>query len=334
MRDLLGWRISRRLPTEIMSLDTWPLAAALQPFDRILLAGAGGGFDIYSGLPLYVMLRNLGKEVHLANLSFAPMTRKPERQLAEACTRVDADLEEYGNYCPEFRLSTWFRTNRRDEVPIYCFPQVGVRPLRDAYQVLVDHLRLEAIVLVDGGTDSLMRGDEAGLGTPEEDVASIAAVSGCGIEAAFMATIGFGIDTFHGICHAQFLESVAALTASGDFLGVASVLPGSEGAEAFVSAVDFANERTIGRESIVQNSLASAVEGSFGDHHRTERTRGSHLWINPLMPVYWGFHLAGVARRNLYLERITVTESMFEITSVIQQFLGQIGTRGWDEMPV
>ena len=33
------------------------------------------------------------------------------------------------------------------------------------------------MVLVDGGTDSLMRGDEVGSGTPEEDTASLAAVN-------------------------------------------------------------------------------------------------------------------------------------------------------------
>jgi hypothetical protein len=53
-----------------------------------------------------------------------------------------------------------------------------VQPLREAYQYLADHLSLDAIVLVDGGTDILMRGDESGLGTPEEDMASLAAVHG------------------------------------------------------------------------------------------------------------------------------------------------------------
>lgn len=36
----------------------------------VLIAGAGGGFDVFSGLPLYFFLRSLGKEVHLANLSW------------------------------------------------------------------------------------------------------------------------------------------------------------------------------------------------------------------------------------------------------------------------
>ena len=44
-------------------------------------------------------------------------------------------------------------------------------------QILIEQLQLDTIILVDGGTDSLMRGDEAKLGTPEEDMASIAAVT-------------------------------------------------------------------------------------------------------------------------------------------------------------
>ncbi len=38
-------------------------------------------------------------------------------------------------------------------------------------------MHIDCVILVDGGTDSLMRGDEKQLGTPTEDMTSIAAVS-------------------------------------------------------------------------------------------------------------------------------------------------------------
>ncbi len=41
----------------------------------ILIAGAGGGFDVYSGLPLYFALRSAGRAVHLANLTFSALMR-------------------------------------------------------------------------------------------------------------------------------------------------------------------------------------------------------------------------------------------------------------------
>ncbi len=72
-----------------------------------------------------------------------------------------------------------------------------------------------------------MRGDEAGLGTPAEDMSSLAAVSKLnGIE-GFVASIGFGIDAFHGVCHSLVLENIASMTRKGGYLGAFSVTPDS-----------------------------------------------------------------------------------------------------------
>jgi hypothetical protein len=46
------------------------LFTRLRPASRVLVAGAGGGFDVYAGLPLALALHAAGKQVHLANLSF------------------------------------------------------------------------------------------------------------------------------------------------------------------------------------------------------------------------------------------------------------------------
>ncbi|MEZ0386612.1 MAG: DUF1152 domain-containing protein, partial [Verrucomicrobium sp.] len=297
-----------------MRLDHWPLFEELADCQSILLAGAGGGYDVYSGLPLYFALRAIGKTVHLANLSFATLPEGRNSRLTPACVAVTADTPCGGSYFPELRLAEWFRQERGEEQTVYAFPQTGVAPLIEAYRHLQGRLNLDAVILVDGGTDSLMKGDEVGLGTPEEDIASIAAVHslvGC---KKLLACIGFGVDTFHGVCHAQFLEAVAELTRIGAFLGVSTVLPNTHGAAEFLSAVNHANQNTVHRQSIVANSIASAVEGHFGNSHRTRRTEGSELWISPLMPMYWAFQLEPVARRNLYLDSLRETRSLFEVT--------------------
>jgi hypothetical protein len=51
------------------SLRDLPLFAALGDAQRILVVGAGGGFDIYGGIPLALALRDRGAEVVLANLT-------------------------------------------------------------------------------------------------------------------------------------------------------------------------------------------------------------------------------------------------------------------------
>ena len=68
-----------------------PFFAELEEARTVLLAGAGGGFDVFSGLPLYFGLRAAGKQVHLANLSFSHLEHATGRQLAPAALEVTAD---------------------------------------------------------------------------------------------------------------------------------------------------------------------------------------------------------------------------------------------------
>lgn len=55
------------------SLAVPPLFAALAPARSVLIAGAGGGFDVYAGLPLALALWHSGVQVHLASLSFSEL---------------------------------------------------------------------------------------------------------------------------------------------------------------------------------------------------------------------------------------------------------------------
>ncbi|MFI9812949.1 DUF1152 domain-containing protein [Saccharothrix variisporea] len=80
------------------------------------------------------------------------------------------------DYFPERTLARWL-AEQYLPTTVHALPRTGVRPLTAAYRALVGTLGVDAVVLVNGGTDILLRGDEAGLGTPEEDMASLAAVA-------------------------------------------------------------------------------------------------------------------------------------------------------------
>src|ERR1043165_4850959 len=302
-----------------MSFLTLPFFTELDKAWTILLAGAGGGFDIFSGLPLYFGLRSTGKTVYLANLSFSHLEAATGKRLAPAALEVTADSVGPKGYFPELYLSQWFR-QRGEEVPIFCFERVGCKPLLEGYRAVVNHLQADAIVLIDGGTDSLMRGDEAGLGTPEEDIASIAAVDEVAVEKKFLVCLGFGVDSFHGVCHAHALEAVADLTRQGAFLGSFSLLREMPEVRQYAEAVQTVFEAMPEYPSIVSASILSALDGEYGDHHRTARTRESVLWINPLMSFYWCFRLEEVARRILYLDEIKRTQSMWDLIQAIDDF--------------
>lgn len=316
-----------------MGLLSLPFPAALEEASHVLIAGAGGGFDVFSGLPLYFALRDQGRRVTLANLSFATL-RSIEDRVTDDLVRVTAESSGSNTYFPERFLSDWFKSQGED-VPVYAIEATGSIPIREGYQSLIDELKIDAFVLVDGGTDSLMRGDEDGLGTPHEDMASLAAAANLKVARKHLVCLGFGIDAFHGVCHAHFLEAVAELSASNAFHGAFSLLPQMSEVKRFRAASEFVFSRMPHKVSIVTSSILSAIEGRYGDYHATERTRGSRLWINPLMSLYWCFDLMAAANRVLYIEAMKQTRTMSDVIAVIEAFkMRRRNVRRYEALPL
>jgi hypothetical protein len=72
---------------------------------RVLVAGVGGGFNVYAGLPIYERLRTLGKEVFLANLSFVSLGTTSAHALTQAVYAVEATTTRHDFYFPERTLA-------------------------------------------------------------------------------------------------------------------------------------------------------------------------------------------------------------------------------------
>ena len=54
----------------INTISKIPIFQELESSKNILISGAGGGFDLFCGIPLYFNLVAQGKKVTLANFSF------------------------------------------------------------------------------------------------------------------------------------------------------------------------------------------------------------------------------------------------------------------------
>jgi hypothetical protein len=83
----------------------------------------------------------------------------------------------------------------------------------------------------------------------------------------------------------------------------------------------------------VNGSIVSALEGRFGDYHRTSRTQSSKLFISPLMSILWSFDLAAVARHNLYLDRLEHTRSIWDVLTTIERFRHEVRSRMPETIP-
>lgn len=306
---------------------------ALAGRKRILLAGAGGGYDILGAVPLLVDLLAAGdREVHLASLSFTylnGLSGAIQQPRVPNLYEVPASAATAAAYCPEAWLARWLETTLGRPQSIWAFEKTGARPLLRAYRRLVEHLALDAIVLIDGGIDSILRGDESSLGTPSEDLASLSAVHQLDdVPTRLIACVGFGAELRDGICHEQVLARIAELARAGGYLGAAALVPGRRAADRYREAVEyvFANQKEQ-RRSHIHKVVLQAMQGDFG-------ATAPDVWLSPLMSLYWFFSLPVVAGTHLFLDSVRDTESIWDVSARVEGARKVIGVRSRTGIPL
>lgn len=309
-----------------------PALSRLDGARRVLLAGCGGGYDVLGAVPLVPVLEARGVEVHLASLSFCylggldgAVQDREQPNLYE----VGSDAARTTTYCPEAWLARFLEERRGGRRTIWCFDKTGVRPLLAAYRALVARLDLDAIVLVDGGIDAILRGDETSLGTPSEDLASLAAVAALDeVPVRLVACVGLGAELRDGIPHGQVLERIAELTRHGGFLGASSLVAGAAETDLYVDAVAdvFAHQADL-KKSHVHAVITAACRGEFGDV-------APHVWLNPLLSMFWFFDAATVAATHLFLRDLVATDTMWEIAARIEGIRKTVAVKPRSPIPL
>lgn len=282
---------------------------------RVLLAGCGGGYDVVGAVPLLAELEEAGHEVHLASLSFSYLNGLDgalRMRSVPNLYEVPASAATPDAYCPEAWLARFLETKLGGTRSVWGFEKTGVVPLRAAYEHLVQCLGIDTIILVDGGIDSLLRGDESALGTPSEDMASLAAVSALDVPTKVLACVGMGAEMRDGICHEQVLARIGELTACGAYLGACALLPQTRAGALYREAVEFLfDNQSSQRTSHVHRVVLAASGGEYG-------ARGEHVWLSPLLSLYWFFSLQEVAAGNLLVSHLMGTETIWEIAALIE----------------
>jgi hypothetical protein len=243
-------------------------------------------------------------------------------------------LDEEPKYFPEYYLSKWFEEERGEKVSVWTIPRDGCNVVREAYEHLIAKFNADCFLLVDGGSDSLMRGDECGTGSITEDFVSILSLNSIYSAThepgpaqmkrdevtSILMCLGLGVDRFHGVSDVSSLRTVAELTESGGFLGSWSLLPTMDCVKRFKEASEFAWKRM--QHSIVGTSIRDAIDGKFGDFHSNPRTKssGTKLFINPLMSMYFCFDLEAIADRidPRIAKKMLTTTTLFQAAGAVE----------------
>jgi len=305
---------------------------------NILLAGMGGGYDVFAGLPLYFELSDLKKKGHpfgnivLANLSFTEKltatdlglkvtpycieSRYSDYKKANREKEYDASLGYPRNYYAEWHLSKWFYERHSEDIPVYAFSlfDMGVPQLTEAFDKICKMYSIDTIILCDAGVDSILKGDEQGMGTFAEDLLSILAVKNMNVPYKYLMCVGLG--TEGDISEYDFLENWAAIQANGGFLGSVCWQKEMKSVQEYLDAM----AHSVPTNSSINAQIVESIPGRYGKYMPDYLvSRLNHpLILNPLMAMSWYFDLNTVIEYRKYLDAFNKASSVTNTHSIME----------------
>jgi len=303
---------------------------------KILIAGAGGGFDVYAGLPLaYSLFTNPAPK------TFAEL----EIVFATFYDKVDADFlqrpTEQDDYPLGYYSYNFVETCAGVAHHCYTIGRHGVQLVRQAYQEIVDKHKIDTIILVDCGVDILMRGDEDNYGTILEDYVSLLALGKVFVPNRYVACLGFGCETEEDLNHYRVLENISNHCRVGDFLGACAMTRN-------MKCFDYYKDKCVnawkdGRKSHTHTRIIPSVTGEFGNYQMYddidarlwgETVSADKAFVSPLQSIYWWFSLEGVARANHYREVLEPSRTFVDAKMMLKNTIPKVGMRSKEVLPL
>ncbi len=242
---------------------------------KVLVVGAGGGYDFLCGLPIVLELESQGFEVVIANYSFTDLDNVENAKWHnDRLLEITADSFQGSGYFPERLLSAWYQNNGINK-SVWCLARGGVKPTLASYNYLIDKLDIDTVFCVDGGVDGVFRGDETDLGTPSMDSISVISAGLCNASKKVYVCTAFGTEGAGGtVSHAQALNRFSDLIKQGALLGASIVNKSEKTGADFHSAIRYIFSLTEPiKRSIILSTLLASMEGIYGNvsvHPKTE----------------------------------------------------------------
>jgi len=317
---------------------------------NVLITGCGGGFDFTHGMLIYPELKKLKKNIIIGSYSFGSTENIKDADVVwqhkiahggGTCQakKVNASSQGHHRYCPEYRMALYLDECFPQESPHFVYAYnarlFSVPMLTDLYSYFIEIHAIDTIIIIDGGTDSLMKGDEYGLGDPVEDCVSMTTaailMNEGKIKHSLLLSVGFGMDRFNNVSDSESLRAVAELTHMGGFLGSISIEKTSFGFQFYKNCIEYINNGQSFR-SVMSHGIISATEGNFGFQvppeieKRVRDEKGVYLW--PLISMIWAFNPQIMMERSLLSSWIKDCETAFECSLRVDEERAKLRIKG------
>ena len=195
-------------------------------------------------------------------------------------------------------------------------------------------INIDAIILVDGGVDSINTGTEDGSGTMFEDTLTLAATKDIQLP-KILACIGFGTEVEENLSHYRALENISNIIKQGGFYGNCSLVNYMNSFKFYKLACEYIWRQPGHKKSHISTRIIPAAEGEFGNVHiyDTENENPVEICISPLMNLYWFFEADAAVYNNTIITHIESLPTFYEIIQAAVPRIKQIKTRERKEFP-
>lgn len=285
----------------------------------IIIAGCGGGYDIFGGLITYYRLKNIAKKIIMINYSFTSidLLKSTAECINSHLYKVSpkTNISDDKLYYPEARLSSQL------DIPIYTLSNdPTVYDITECYNTLINKEgKIDIIYLVDGGCDVLLTGDEVGLATPVEDMMHLKAILSINISYKYIITLGVNIDTAHGVIQSDLDNRL-------DYLEKSSSMISSEYLNLLDPSVTFYYQivkKCNPISSIVHSLVISTLEGNRGFYtpdYLKERIKESIVSLTDQTCTLYQFDLIKIAYEVKYLNQIEINMNTDDVDNLIEKY--------------
>ena len=208
---------------------------------------------------------------------------------------------------------------------IYCINKTSsMDELRDIYDYIVKTHAIEAVLLADGGYDSLLSGTEEELGTPVEDMMTLSSVHSIVKRyrlPAFISSLGLHLE--HEIREKDMFSAITQLAASGGLLECIYLNQDQPNVREYMNIVmECQPEYTI-----INSQIVAALEGHYGNYYHPairHRVGSIPTNINYLTHVLHIFSLEHVVKNNKYIHLIKNGRSDDDVDNIIDDYRSKI----------
>ena len=269
----------------------------------ILVAAIGGGCDILGCMPIFYDLKKINKEIVLSDVFLYNLSDKlTESKNHPGIFYAKNDISEFDSINAYKAFPEGFIRST-----VNMLPRTGVKDLTRKYQYIVDNAKIDTIIAVDCGVDSLMKGTEIGLGTYLDDLLSVIAIDQVNVKNKILICNSFGTEIEEKLNHEVILQNINELVKQDALYGIFSLNKIMDCYKFYKAVCDKAFQYG---SSHIHPRLIKAIEG--------EQLSNFQM---PFMNIWWCFDFHKVAIMKAEYKLLMHTLTFDEVKKIHRSFV-------------